>query len=83
MYIYCIYTVNQLIFVAVMFRIFLLQDSFAKIEFRDNQNAKRSNFSRNDIAADIGCFFITRVVFRNILLIVRLTYPIDFVNTFY
>jgi hypothetical protein len=34
------------------------------------------------IAADIGCFFITGVVFRNILLIVRLTYPIDFVNTF-
>jgi hypothetical protein len=33
------------------------------------------------IAADIGCFFITGVVFRNILLIVRLTYPIDFVNT--
>ena len=29
------------------------------------------------IAADIICFFITRVVFRNILLIVRLTYPIE------
>jgi hypothetical protein len=28
-------------------------------------------------------FFITRVVFCNILLIVRLTYLIDFVNTFY
>jgi hypothetical protein len=34
------------------------------------------------IAADISCFFITRVVFRNILLIVRLTYLIDFVNTY-
>jgi hypothetical protein len=34
------------------------------------------------IAADIGCFLITRVVFRNILLIVRLTYPIDFMNTY-
>jgi hypothetical protein len=34
------------------------------------------------IAADISCFFITRVVFRNILLIVQLTYPIDFVNKY-
>jgi hypothetical protein len=65
-----------------MFRVFLLQDSFAEIWFRDNQNAKGSIFSRYDfvyIAADIGCFFIARVVFRNILL----TYPIDFMNTFY
>ena len=68
-----------------MFCDFLLQDSFAEIYFRDNQNAKSSNFSRMTlvyIAADIGCFFITRVVFRNILLIVRLTYAIDFVNTY-
>ena len=35
------------------------------------------------ITADIGSFFITRIAFCNILLIVRLIYPIDFVNTFY
>ena len=30
-------TVNQLIFAAIMFRVFLLQDSFAEIKIRDNQ----------------------------------------------
>jgi hypothetical protein len=60
----------------------------AKLNFRETvlkqENAKH-NSRQNKlvyIAADIDCFFITRVVFRNILLIVRLTYPIDFVNTY-
>ena len=35
-------TVNQLIFAAIMFHDFMLQDNFAEIYFRDNQNAESS-----------------------------------------
>jgi hypothetical protein len=58
---------------------------FDSVVMVDNQNAKSSDFSRYDFGLHGRrhrlVFFITRVVFRNILLIVRLTYPIDFGNT--
>jgi uncharacterized membrane protein YcgQ (UPF0703/DUF1980 family) len=73
-----LHTVNQLIFAAIMFRVFLLQDSFAITKMLK----KIRGMTLVYIAANIGWFFFTIVVFRNILLIVRLTYPIDFVNTY-
>jgi hypothetical protein len=79
------YTVNQLFFVAIMFHVFLLQDSSRRFNFAITKMLKFQIFRGMTlvyIAADIGCFFITRVVFHNILLIVQLTYPIDFVNTY-
>jgi hypothetical protein len=74
-------TVNQLIFAAIMFHVFLLQDSFAITKMLKVQIFRGMTLVY--ITANIGCFFITRVVFHNILLIVWMTYPIDFVNTFY